>query len=147
MPTTGALSDYVETSLYNALFRNTAFPTPPTSVYVACFTVAPTDVAGSGTEVSGGAYARLAVSCGTSGSGAGSGWTVTAAAGTVTNAADLLWAVCTASWGTIVSIGIFDASSGGNLLARADLTTSVPITTVNIDQLKIVAGALVITLD
>jgi hypothetical protein len=146
MATTGALSDFVETAIAKQYFQNTAPATPPTSLYVALFTVAPSD-GGGGTEVSasGTAYARQAVSTGTSGTGAGSGWSV--AAGVVTNANDITFPVCTGSWGTIVSVGVFDASSSGNLIFRADLTASVPITTAGVDQFKLPAGALSLTID
>lgn len=146
MATTGALSNFVENAIAAQYFQNTAPATPPANLYVALFTVAPSDT-GGGTEVStsGTAYARQAVSTGTSGTGAGSGWSV--AAGVVTNAADITYAVCTASWGTIVSVGVFDASSGGDLIFRADLASSIAITTSGVDQFKIPAGQLSLTID
>ena len=154
MPTAGAFSDFVEDAIAKQYFRNTAPAAPPATVYVAAFTAVPTDVAGSGTEVSaaGTAYARQAVSCGTSGTGVGAGWTYTTATGTVVNAADVLWAICTASWGTVVAFGIFDAVTGGNMIARIDkdganAAISVAITTVGVDQLKIPAGSLSIVID
>ena len=51
-----ALSNYLENALINATLRNTSY-TSPSTVYVGLFTTDPTD-AGSGTEVSGGSYAR-----------------------------------------------------------------------------------------
>jgi hypothetical protein len=96
------------------------------------YTAAPTD-AGGGTQVSGNAYARVSVAFTVSG-------TTTAA----TNSAAVEFAAATASWGTIVAVGIFDASTSGNLLAWADLTTSKTIDTGDI--FRIPAGDLDITL-
>ena len=54
------MSDYLERSLLNATLNNTAFTTVATP-YVSLHTADPTD-AGTGTEVSGGSYARTAAS-------------------------------------------------------------------------------------
>ena len=53
------MSNHLENALINATLRNTSY-TSPATVYVALFTTDPTD-AGSGTEVSGGSYARTSV--------------------------------------------------------------------------------------
>lgn len=146
MSTSGALSDFGELALAKNYFNNTA-PTTPATLYIALFTTSVND-AGSGTEVSGGAYARQAVSCGTSGTGAGAGWSIVqSGTTTIANVNNILFPVCTASWGTIVSIGVFDASSGGNMIWRADLTTPIAITTANVDQLNFPASTLTLVLD
>ena len=54
------MSNYLENALINATLRATTY-TSPATVYVALFTTDPTD-ANSGTEVTGGGYARTAVS-------------------------------------------------------------------------------------
>ena len=57
-----AMSDYLEEALMKLLFRNTALSCPA-NIYVALYTVAPTD-AGGGTEVptvGGSLYVRQAV--------------------------------------------------------------------------------------
>ena len=51
-----AFSDYLEDKVLEHVFGGNAF-TAPSTLYVALFTVAPSDT-GGGTEVSGGAYAR-----------------------------------------------------------------------------------------
>lgn len=53
-------SNYLEDAIIDHVFRNTAL-TSPTTVYVALFTAVSDAEAGTGTEVSGGAYARQAV--------------------------------------------------------------------------------------
>ena len=105
--------------------------TRPTAWYLALYTAAPSD-AGGGTEVSGGSYARKAVSFTVSGD-------------TASNSAAVEFDVATAAWGTISHIGVFDASSGGNLIAYAALTASKTID--DGDVLRVPAGDLDITMD
>jgi hypothetical protein len=126
-----SMSDYLENALLNAVLRNTPY-TSPSQVYVALFTSDPTD-AGTGTEVSGGGYARQPITFNAPSNGQ------------VTNAADILFPIATASWGTVTHVGIYDAQTGGNLLFSGALTTSKTISAN--DQLKIAAGSLSISLD
>jgi len=125
-----SFSNYLETELLDHVFANAAY-TSPTTVYVGLFTSNP-DEDGSGTEVSGGSYARQ------SGSFTVSGNTAT------TNAA-IEFPTATASWGTITHIGIYDASTAGNLLAYAALTASKAIASG--DVFRIPSGDIDITLD
>jgi hypothetical protein len=145
LATVGAFSDYLENAIAKAIFHNTDFPAPTANVYVALFIAAPDDT-GGGTEVStsGTAYARVAVSTGTSGTGAGSGWDITD--GVVTNAGVLTWNTATASWGAITSIGIFDAASGGNLLIRGNLDGGGETIGIN-HRFELGAGQLQLTVD
>jgi hypothetical protein len=108
--------------------------TRPTSWYAGLYTVAPTDT-GGGTQVSGGSYARTAGTFTISGT----------SPSTAANSAAIEFPEATASWGTVVAVGIFDASTAGNLLAYANLGTSASITTG--DVLRFNAGALTVTLD
>ena len=113
------------------MLRGQAF-TPPSTIYLALYTVAPSD-AGGGTEVSGGGYARQS-------------FTLTAASGGASeNSADITFPTATSNWGTIVAVGIFDASTGGNLLMWADLTQSKTVNSG--DTFKINAGDLDISFD
>ena len=112
-----ALSDYLEDALINWL-RGTTFPAAPANVHIALFTAAPSD-AGGGTEVSGGSYARVAVS------GAAGSWDApSGGTGATENTAAITFPAATASWGTVTHVGIFDASTGGNLLFHGALTES-----------------------
>ena len=56
-----ALTTYAANLVFNHLFRNGAY-TPPTNLYLGLFTTAPTDAytgaSPTGTEVTGGGYAR-----------------------------------------------------------------------------------------
>lgn len=124
-------SDYFENWVIDHMLRAQAF-TPPATIYVGLFTVAPTD-AGGGTEVSGGGYARQAV-------------TLSAASGGATsNSATITFPQATANWGTVVAAGLFDAVTAGNLLAWNNLTQSKPVNTG--DTFQFFAGDLDITVD
>ena len=123
-------SNYLENALINAVLRNTSY-TSPTTVYVALFTSDPTD-AGSGTEVSGGSYARTSATFGAPSNGV-----------SVTSA-DVTFPTATASWGTVGWIGIYDNSTGGNLLFHTPLDVSKTIDSGDI--FKISSGNLSVTL-
>ena len=125
-----ALSNYLENALINATLRNTTY-TSPAVVYVGLFITDPTD-AGSGTEVSGGSYARQTATFGAPSDGAS------------TTSADSTFPTCTADWGTVAFFGIYDASTSGNLLYYGALNNSKTIETGDI--LKIEAGNLTVTL-
>jgi len=105
-------SDYLEDKVLEHVFGGNAYSAPST-LYVALYTVAPTDT-GGGTEVSGGGYARQ------TGAFTVSGTNPT----TASNTAAIEYPTATADYGTVVAVGILDASSSGNLLAYANLTTS-----------------------
>lgn len=105
-------SDYLEDKVLEHVFGGNAY-TAPGTLYVALYTVAPTDT-GGGTEVSGGAYVRQ------SGAFTVSGTNPT----TASNTSAIEYPTATADYGTVVAVGILDASSSGNLLAYANLTAS-----------------------
>jgi hypothetical protein len=127
------LTNFGEDLVLDFLFTATT-ATRPTAWYVSLYTVAPTESTG-GTEVTGGSYARVSTS-----------FTVSGTAPTeASNTAAVEFAECTATWGTVVAAGIMTASTGGNLIAFANLTTSKAIDTG--DVLRFNAGALDVTLD
>ena len=125
-----SLSNTFETHTLNYLFTATSV-TRPTAWYVALFTSNPDEDA-SGTEVSGGAYARQSVAFTVSGN-------------TASNSAAIEFPTATDSYGTVTHIGVFDASSAGNLIAYAALTTSKAIDTG--DVMRINSSDLDVTLD
>jgi hypothetical protein len=132
-----ALSDHLESALLNHLLRNTPYSRPAT-LYFALFTAAPSD-SGGGTEVSGGSYARAAVTndnaafpqCSASGTP------------TKTNAVAIAFPAATASWGIITHWGVFDAG-GTNLLAHGALSSTRTIASG--DAPRIAAGAMSLTM-
>ena len=111
----GSFSDYLENKVLDHVFGATAY-TAPVTLYVALFTVAPTD-AGGGTEVTGGSYVRTAVTNNTT------NWP-NASSGAKSNGAAITFVQATASWGTVLAAGIFDASTSGNLIGWCDLTST-----------------------
>lgn len=109
----------------------TGTATRPTAWYVALFTADPTD-ADSGTEVTGGSYARTAVTFSVTGNAA-------------TNTGGVEFPAATASWGTVSHIGVYDASTGGNLILHSALDAAKTIA--DGDVFRIPAGDLDVTLD
>jgi hypothetical protein len=124
-----SFSDYLENKVLAHVFGATAY-TAPSTIYLALYTVAPTDT-GGGTEVSGGSYARQ--SC-----------AFTVSGNLASNTSAVEWPVATATWGTVVAVGVFDASTSGNLLAYGNLTASKSIASG--DVFRIPTGDLDITL-
>jgi len=125
-----SFSNDFETRVLNYVFT-TSSVTRPTAWHVALYTAAPSDT-GGGTEVTGGAYARQSATFSVSGN-------------TATNTAALEYATATAAYGTVSHVGVFDAATGGNLIAYAALATSKAIDTG--DVFRIPAGDLDITLE
>ena len=128
------MSDYLERSLLNATLNNTAFTTVATP-YISLHTADPTD-AGTGTEVSGGSYARTSASFGTP--------SVVGSSYRADTDADITFPTATASWGTVTHIGIWNASSSGNLLYHTALDSSKTIDSGDI--FKITTGNLTVAL-
>lgn len=124
------MSNFLENALINATLRNTSY-TSPTTVYLALYTSDPTD-ADTGTEVSGGSYARQAITMGAPSNGVS------------TNSAAIEFPQCTVAWGTVAFIGIRDALTTGNLLYHSPLTTSKAIDVGDI--FKISVGSLSVQL-
>jgi hypothetical protein len=124
------MANYLENAIINAVLRNTSY-TSPTTVYVALYTSDPTD-ADTGTEVSGGSYARTAVTFGAPSNGVS------------TNSASVTFPTATASWGTVSYIGIRDASTSGNLLFHTALDEAKTVGTGDIFTIS--TGNLSVTL-
>jgi hypothetical protein len=124
------MSNFLENALINATLRATTY-TSVATVYVSLWTSDPTD-AGSGTEVSGGSYARTAVTFGAPSNGV------------TLNSADVTFPTATASWGVVGWIGINDASTAGNLLYHSPLDSAKTIDSGDI--FKISTGNLSVTL-
>lgn len=116
----GSKSDYLENQILDHVLGGGDY-TRPATVYVALYTVAPTD-AGGGVEVSGGSYARAAVMNNATNWPAASG-------GQKSNGTAITFPVATASWGTVIAWGILDAASGGNLLYYGTLAANKTIST------------------
>jgi len=124
------MSNYLEDALINATLRNTSY-TSPSTVYLGLFTSDPTD-ANTGTEVSGGSYARQSITFGAPSNGV------------TTNTAAIEFPQATGSWGTVGWVGIMDSLTTGNLLYHTALNASKTIASGDI--FKIAIGSLSVTL-
>lgn len=133
----GSFGNYLELEILDHIFgmgnRNY---TPPSNIFVALSTADPTDDASGIAEPSGGAYARVST--------AYTDWDV-AAAGALDNANAITFPEATASWGTITHFALYDALTGGNMLAHGSLTTSKSVSSG--DTIQFAAGDLDVTLD
>ena len=142
------MSDYLENQLIDHIFRARAFSAPAT-LYISLHTGTTTD-AGGGTEVTGGAYARVAVTSGFAkwfGTGGETTDVDSAGTGGLTDNRDIetFPAPSGGNWGLITHIAVWDAATTGNMLFHGALGT--PKTVNDGDPApKINAGDLDITL-
>ena len=115
------LSDYLESDLLDEVFNGVAYAAPDT--WASLYTDDPTD-ADTGTEVSGGSYARVRVYA----NGGGSpDWNLAVVDGIgylVDNSDDIVFPTATAAWGTVTHFAVHDAITGGNLLFHGVLDSS-----------------------
>ena len=125
----GNLSNYLENKLLDHFLGTTSY-TMPSPVYVALYTVAPSD-AGGGTEATGGSYARQTATFSAASSGATS------------NDANIDFTNMPTS--TVVAIGVHDALTSGNLLVWGTLTANKSLDAG--DTLRIATGDLDISID
>jgi hypothetical protein len=111
---------------------------PKRPIYIALHTADPTD-AGTGAEVTGGAYARVQVDP------SDANWSAPDATGGLTaNVSDIVFPAPTANWGSITHTSTWDRQTGGNMGYYGALTT--PKTVNNGDPApRFPAGSLSIT--
>ena len=124
-----AMSDYLENEILDHILGTGAY-TMPTTVYVGLSTGSFNDD-NSGTERSGSGYARQSIAFNA------------ASNGTADNSGAVDFPAATGSWGTVSHFGLFDASTGGNLLIHGALTASKAVATGDI--LRVAAGDMDIT--
>lgn len=145
------MSDYLRNKLLDFMFRQQAF-VPPATMYVSLNTVNASHAVGSGTEVSGGSFARvsytssLAQWAGTQSSGSTTISSGTGATAVTSNNVAVTFPAPTAGWGTIVGFTIWDQSSGGNMLFFGALATSKTVNGGDA-QPSFSIGALALTFD
>ena len=116
-----AMSDYLEQKLIDHLFDadNAGSYTPPSTYYIELFKVAVSEDGSGGTAVSGGSYARASIARGQA--------TWTRSTNRASNTGVISFPVPSATWGTVVGFGLYDAATSGNLLLHGTLTTSKTI--------------------
>jgi hypothetical protein len=128
------LSTYAQQKVLEHMVGKTSW-TMPANVWVALYTATPSD-AGGGTEVTGGSYARKQTVAANWGTASGT---------TISNAQLITFVTPTASWGTVGWFAIMDASTAGNQIGWAALTSSQAIGSGN--TVEFAVAALTITLD
>jgi len=130
----GSFSDYWENEILDHVFGKGSYA-PPT-IYVALSTADPTDDGSGMAEPSGNGYARVQTQA--------SDWNA-ASGGSLDNANDITLPEATGNWGTISHFALFDAASGGNMLAHGALSESKSVGTG--DTAKFASGDLDVSLD
>jgi hypothetical protein len=136
-------TNYLEKSVLNHILGGPAY-TKPATVYVALYTAAPTDSQGTGTEVSGNNYARVALTNDNTSFAALATDDIVASA--KVNATAIVFPQASgAGWGSVTHFGIFDAASAGNCLFNGALGTARTILAG--DAPRFLAGQLSITAD
>lgn len=138
----GNKSTYYERVVLDFGLSGVAF-TPATTLYLAlstsAFSTAATGSSMAEVSATGTAYARVAIVANTTNFPVATG----SNPATKSNGAVFTFPTATATWGTIVSAYLVDASSAGNILYGADLTSSKVIQTG--DTATYAVGALTIT--
>ena len=110
-------SNYVKNNSLDFWVRKQSI-SQPSSVWVALYTTNPT-AADTGTEVSGGGYARQQVTF--------TSPTISGDVALVQNVSDIVFPQLTASAGVAAYVGLRDASAGGHLLFYEALPTSITL--------------------
>ncbi len=129
------LTDFTELKILDAVFGRRAWSGKPGTLFLAAMTGPPSDT-GGGTDVSGNGHTRVGVTC------SGANWTWTD--GKLQNANNLIFAVATADWGLVTTIGVYNQATGGTLIGYFTLPN--PIQIIQYQTLKIDAGLLKLSL-
>jgi len=142
------LSNWYVDNVLNETYRNIAW-TRPSAVYLALYTSNPT-ANDTGTEVSGGAYARKTV---TFAAPAGqsymlydikTGVSETITRRTVKSSAEIVFDIATADWGLITHVGIRTAATGGNLIAFGPVSNARSI--LSRERMRVMPDDIVVSL-
>lgn len=123
----GSLSNYAENKVLDHILGTTSYTMP--TVYLALYTVAPTDST-SGTEVTGGSYARQAAAFSA------------AASGATSNSSNIDFTGMPAC--TVVAVAVCDALTSGNIIAYGTLNANKVVASG--DTLRVASGDLDITI-
>ncbi len=109
-------TNYLEKKLADHILGKAAY-TMPVTVYLALFTADPTETGSLASEVGTGlGYARIAITADMS--------AANATTGTSVNSNIFTFGPASGPWGVVTHAALVDASSAGNVLAKAALTVS-----------------------
>ena len=115
-------TDYMEEAVLSGLLGGTSITLSSGKPYIALLTTAPTD-SSSGTECTGGGYARVQIG------DTNQGDFNVSSTGEATNTGEFRWSDATSDWGDISHVAIMDSATGGNMLVFGALTAPVSIVT------------------
>ena len=130
----GSFTNYWENEILDHIFGKGSYT--PSTIYVGLSTTDPLDDASGLDEPGGNGYARVQTSA--------SDWNA-ASGGSLDNTNDITFDQATGSWGTITHFALFDAATGGNMLAHGALNQSKAID--SSDTARFEAGDLDMSLD
>ncbi len=130
----GSFTDYWEDKILDHVFGKGTY-TPPT-IYAGLSTADPLDDGSGLAEPSDNGYSRVQTSA--------SDWNA-ASGGSLDNANEITFAQATGSWGSVTHFALFDAATGGNILAHGSLSQSTAIDV--LDTARFEPGDLDISLD
>lgn len=144
----GALTDYAENRLVDALVRGQSV-TFPATWHIALSTEVCSDSA-AGAEPSGNGYERVAVAASLANwagtQGAGTTAASSGSSGTTSNNGAITWPESTGAWGTLRSVQWYDDGSGGNRWICIDLVTTFEVAAGGV-TVRFPAGALQFQID
>jgi hypothetical protein len=130
-----SLSDYAEGAILDHLLKTGAFA-QPAHIYVGLSTADPLDTGAGLAEPVGNGYARIQADA----------WNACNGAGSTANTNAVTFPQASGSgWGTCTHFALFDALTGGHLLASGQLSAQKTI--VALDTPSFAAGAITFTLD
>lgn len=124
-----AMTNYLANQIANATLRNTSY-TSPANVYVSLYSTAPT-ISTSGTELVGNGYSRQLSTFNAP------------SAGSANNTSTITFTCSGNNWPAVVSVGITDASTSGNILYFKNIAPHLLIVG---DSLTIDGGNLIISI-
>ncbi|MCL6605634.1 MAG: hypothetical protein K6T94_22450 [Paenibacillus sp.] len=123
------ISDWLAQKILDLSFRNVAW-TPPATVYIALYTSDPTK-ADTGTEVTGGGYARKAITFAAAALDTGKM--------TVKSSVDVDFGIASADWGLVTHVGLRTALTAGNLMCSQAISN--PRSILSGDRTKFYTGS------
>jgi hypothetical protein len=130
-----SFANYWENEILDHVFNKGAY-SAPANIFVGLSTADPEEDASALAEPSGNGYARVST--------AAADWD-TASSGVIDNVNTIIFPTATGDWGTVTHFALFDAASGGNMLAYGILGLSVAVALNNTPRFT--AAQLEISLD
>lgn len=133
------VSAYLEGAILNQVVGGSSY-TPASTLYIGLWNTTLSDVSTGLTagEVAGGGYSRAAVP------NDSTNWPA-ASSGSKSNALSITFPYATSSWGTVRTVAILDASTGGNILFFS--TPSPVVSVAQYDTLVFAPGNLTLSLN